>query len=318
MRFLFCLAIILLMAAGPGRSAEAYQAWHERTAMLLIAQHCAALDRLEQAALLSGQVQARGALLRSGKDPAELDAVQNELMRRAQNISCQDARVQSEIERMHDAARLWVHLVDMRFPGRWQSWTARRDDARDKARWRVRTPLQGPGGSTLDFGLAARADRLFLVLVTPAKAAPSRVILRMRDPQKLAHPMPPDLMRLMQRNDASPAGLMPPPSVLQGFVAVQKTAAPETLAMDDRGRARKAKLFRFPAAALRAFSALDPRDVAAVELHYSKRSGIRPRQQTVYIERADFNAARLFAETTMEDLDQAPVIADAATAAGLH
>ena len=315
MRLLPCLVIVLLAAAGAVRSAEAYQAWHERTAMLLIAQHCKALDRLEQAALLSGQVQARGALLRSGKDPETLDTVQDDLMRRAQNLSCANDKVQNEIARMHDAARLWAHLVDMRFPGRWQSWTARRDDARSKPRWRVRTSLQGPGNDTLDFGLVASGAQLFLALATPADVPPSQVVLLMRDPQKLAQPMAPELMRLMRRNGGRLASLMPPPSVLQGFVAVQKLPAPDSLVMDAEGRVHKAVLFRFSAAALRAFSALDPRDVAALKLHYSKRSGIRPRQQMVYVERADFNAARLFAETTAGDLDKAPVAFDAAGSA---
>ena len=316
MRLFPCLFVALLAAAGPLRGAEAYQAWHERTAMLLIAQRCKAMDKLEQAALLSGQVQARGALLRDGQDPGELDAVQSDLMRRAEKISCQDPKVQNEIGKMHDAAQLWAHLVDMRYPGRWQSWMARRDDARDKARWRVRAPLQGPAGSALDFGLIAEGDQLFLALVAPASLAPSRVTLRMRDPQKLAQPLAPDMLRLMQRSGDSPASLMPPASVTQSFIAVQKRPAQASLTTAAGDKPIRAVVYRFSTAALHAFSALDPRDVAALKLLYGDRTGISPGQQLVYIERADFNAARLFAETTSGDLDQAPVAAE--SAAGEH
>ncbi len=297
----FIFFVLAIVGYGtPGRGAEAFEAYRERTSMLLIADHCDTLGTLEQAALISGQVQARGALLRAGEDPQKLDALQMDLSRRAKRISCDQSDVQSEIARMQDAAQIWSRLHTMRFPARWQNWEARRDDARDKPRWRVRAPLSDANGTIVDFGLVADGERVFLDLVVLDGKKPTSVILHMRDASRLAEPMGEDLLRLMGRTGDSPASLMPPQSVVQSFFAVDKMPAPPSLTGEE-GASSKAILFRFANKALNAFSSLDPRDVVALELIYPGRAGQRQKRERIYAEAGDFMAARLFAETFPEE-----------------
>jgi len=295
---LFVLA--MLGHAAPGVGAEAFEAYRERTSMLLIAAHCDTLGALEHAALVSGQVQARGTLLRAGEDPQKLDDLQMDLSRRAERVSCDQSDVQTEIARMQDAAQIWSRLYTMRFPARWQNWEARRDDARNKARWRVRAPLSDTRGTIVDFGMVAEGEKVFLDLVVLGGKKPNSVILHMRDVKRLAEPLGKDLLRLMGRTGDNPASLMPPQSVVQSFFAVDKMPAPPSLT-GESGGSSKAILFRFADKALSAFSALDPRDVVALELIYPARSGARPKRERIYAEAGDFIAARLFAETFPEE-----------------
>ncbi len=296
--FAFCL-LVLLGINTPALGAEAYEAYRERTSIFLIAAHCDALGDLERVALLAGQAQARGALLRAGEDLAKLDDLQADLMRRATQLSCDREDVQTEIARMREAAQVWSRLYTMRFPARWQNWEARRDDARDKARWRVRTPLNSTSGTVMDFGLVARGEKVFLDLVVLGGRTPSSVTLHMRDPKRLKAPMDNDLLRLMGRNGDSPENLMPPQSVMQSFFAIDKMSAPVSLT-GETGKKSKAVLFRFADKALAAFSALDPRDVVALELVYPARAGAKFKRERIYAEAGDFAAARLFAQTFPE------------------
>lgn len=286
--------------AAPGVGAEAFEAYRERTSMLLIAAHCNTLGAVEHAALVSGQVQARGTLLRAGEDPQKLDALKMDLSRRAERVSCDQSDVQTEIARMQDAAQIWLRLYTMRFPARWQNWEARRDDARVKARWRVRAPLSDTDGTIVDFGLVAEGERVFLDLVVLGGKKPSSVILHMRDARRLEEPLGKDMLRLLGRSGDTPASLMPPQSVVQSFFAVDKMPAPPSLT-GEGGASSKAVLFRFSDKALSAFSALDPRDVVALELIYPARAGARQKRERIYAEAGDFIAARLFAETFPEE-----------------
>jgi hypothetical protein len=286
--------------AAPAWSAEAKQAYHERTSMLLLAEHCNVLGEMEKTALVSGQIQARGALLRSGEDIRKLDALQVDLAKRAELVSCERDDVRAIIARMNNAAQVWLHLYTMRFPARWQSWEARRDDAREKARWRVRAPLSGTKGTLMDFGLVAEGEQVFLDLVVFSGLAPSSVILRMRNPKRMAAPMNADMLRLMGRKGDGPAKLIPPQSVLQSFFATDKMPAPLSLTGEDREDG-KAVLFRFGQKALAAFTALDPRDVVEFELVFPARRGLKQRRERLYAEAGDFAAARLFAQTFPEE-----------------
>ncbi len=300
MRFFILFLLAAWGLTGPAFGAGAFEAYRERTSMLLLATHCGALGELEHAALLSGQSQARGALLRDGQDPEELDALQNDLARRADQVLCSREDVQNEISRMREAAQTWVRLYTMQFPARWQNWEARRDDAREKARWRVRAPLRGDHETLVDFGLVASEDKVFLDLVVLGGQSPSSVMLHMRDASRLAAPLDPDLLRLMGRRGDGPANLMPPQSVVHSYFATDKMPAPTSLTGEDRGVSR-AVLFRFPDKALAAFTALDPRDVVALELIYPGRAGGRQQRTRIYAEAGDFIAARLFAETFPEE-----------------
>lgn len=295
----FCL-LALMGCRTPALGAEAFEAYRERTSMLLLASHCKALSPLEKAALLSGQVQARGTLLRGGEDPQTLDALLLDLSRRAKVVSCDRDDVKAEIARMQDAARLWTHLNTMRFPSRWQNWEARRDDAREKPRWRVRVPLRDSSGALLDFGLVADGEKVFLDLVVLDGKAPASVILHMRDTNRLATPMNAEMLRLMGRTGDSPENLMPPQSVVHSFFAADKMPAPYSL-IGEPEKKSTAVLFRFKDKALDAFSALDPRDVVALELVYPRQAGVRKTRQRIYAEAGDFAAARLFAQTFPEE-----------------
>jgi hypothetical protein len=292
--------LLLSGLAAPTWSAEAKAAYRERTSMLLLAEHCNALGKMEKTALVSGQIQARGALLRSGEDARTLDVLQADLTKRAELVSCERDDVRAIIARMNDAAQVWLHLYTMRFPARWQSWEARRDDAREKARWRVRAPLSGTKGTLMDFGLVAEGEQVFLDLVVFSGRAPSSIILRMRDPKRMAAPMNADMLRLMGRKGDGPANLMPPKSVMQSFFATDKMPAPLSLTGEDR-EGGKAVLFRFGQKALAAFSTLDPRDVVEFELIFPARRGLEQRREHLYAEAGDFAAARLFAQTFPEE-----------------
>ncbi len=295
-------AFFLLAILGSGKpvfGADAFTAYRERTSILLIAMHCDALGKLEKTALVSGRAQARGALLRAGKTVQELDELEADLARRAALIACDREDVQTEITRMREAAQIWSRLYTMRFPSRWQNWEARRDDARNKARWRVRAPLSNASDTAMDFGLVAQGEKAFLDLVVLGGRTPTSVVLHIRDSNKLKEPMDNDLLRLMGRTGDSPKNLMPPQSVTQSFFAIDKMLAPPSLT-GETGKSSTAILFRFADKALHAFSHLDPRDVVALELVYPPHAGAKLRRERVYAEVGDFASARLFAETFPE------------------
>ncbi len=326
-KFYAFLLFFPLWVSGPAWGVEAYEAYRERTSMLLIAQHCGTLSPLEHAALVSGQVQARGTLLRAGEDLQSLDDLYTDLAKRAANVACDNEDVHNEIVRMQEAAELWSRMFTMVFPARWQNWEARREDALEKARWRVRSPLNGPDGVMMDFGLVAHGEEVFLDLLVLGGRTPSSVLLHMRDPKLLAAPLNDDLLRLLGRTKDGrtidgPASFMPPQSVVQSFFAADKIPVPPSLFSDagfSQSGPGKAKsdadaqsiLFRFGAKALSAFSAMDPRDVVAIELvypaRYSGKNG--PVRERVYVEVGDFVAARLFAETFPEEDITAPELA---------
>ncbi len=308
--FLKFLMVFLLVPTLAG-AVDAGNAYHERLSMLLIGKACNALEPTEYMALQTGQLQARGALLRGGYSAHELAQMKADLTARAERISCTDERVVEELARIRSAAAVWQHLYEMQFPARWQSWTARRDEAREKARWRVRSLLHTKAGYPVLWGLSAHGAAVFLDVVVIGGKPPASVVLHMRDGTKLDEPLSPDMLRLMGRASDSITDLAPPKSVQKSYFAMAEMAAPPSLVpleivKDMKRKDRKSVLFRFSADALAAFSALDPRDIVSVELIYPARRHQQRTHETLFAEAGDFQAARLFSEAVMLAQESAP------------
>jgi hypothetical protein len=173
-------------------------------------------------------------------------------------------------------------MLRINYPGDQASWRADRSESVTN-RWRLVQEARF-GADRLSFGLAGRAaPGALLALGRFADgSAPYAARLLLRDPQRSPRPY-------LQRPGGGKTPLdrrLPPRASLRSYGAEARSPAGADLAGEATGAAWA---FRFPAAAIGALSALDPREAVAVEFLFSDDSVRR-----AYIEVGDFAAGRAF------------------------
>jgi hypothetical protein len=247
-RALAAPALMLSVLFGPApATAAAERLLIDRASLAAADARCGLLDGPARAALAAGVLQARGALLRSGREDA--------MVRRAEAAG-----------RAMAAISAWSQQQEMRFPAYGPGWAARRTQT---SAWRVMQTAAGPANATV--GLVMLEDGPAFGFEVASDAASATLIVR--DRQLLG----PDLVR---------PGATPPAKATRRFLAaLRRPAAPKT-----RRSPAEGTLFVFPAAALSTLGALDPRDVAQVEI--IRRDGSRSLYR---FDVGDLAAARTFA-----------------------
>ena len=283
-------AALALAAAGPTLGATtAADLFYERALMTAADGACRLFAPDVSAALVAAKVQARGAALRSGADPASLAALEARAGAAAQAAGCASPGIATAAQRVRQAFAGYARLDHLDFPGDFAGWTAERAPDAGAARWRV-SQADRFGWDEMRFGLVGKGPSrpLMAVAAFADGAQPYGARLVMRDPAATTGPF----LDVRQADIAGRIpidGRLPPRAATRVFAAEAMSPAGRDLKAPGEG---EAWAFRFPAAAADALAGLDPRESAAVEFLFAGDGGDAAR--TAYVEVGDFAAARAF------------------------
>ncbi len=225
-----------------------------------------------EASLTAAALQARNAALRAGRAPSDVQAVHDAAAGRAKAMACASPETAQAAKQVRQAFEGWSHVTKVIYPGADGGWTADRTLYRS-ASWRL--VETSTGGAA--FGLAGDlAQPAALAAVLPGDGeAPFAARLKLRDPRRVATPW-------LVGPGAPP---VPPAAALLTVFAEAKAPAGPGLSHG----AGPATAFRFPASAISALAALDPRE--RFEVEFLLPDG---RSRTALFEVGDFAAGRAF------------------------
>jgi hypothetical protein len=262
--------------------------YYERSVMSAADARCDLFEPGVGSALAAATAQARGAALRAGVDSAALAQVARNAESRAASTACDSPDLDTAARRVRNAFELYSKLNRMTYPGEIADWRADRGSGR-AARWRL-AQSAAFGWDKMVFGVAGReySEALMAVAMFADGQEPYAARLVIRDVTRTSGPY------LDVRTTGGRATLAKrlPPGALLTFAAEARSAA--GLDLLPKG-ATKGVAFRFPAQALRAMTALDPREAVAVEFLFA---GDRDQVRKAYVEVGDFAAGRAFLRTS--------------------
>jgi hypothetical protein len=276
------LSFLALTAPGLAHAAPA-DLFYERSVMTAAGQRCALFDADTAAALVAAELQARGAALRAGSDPATLDMVARDARARGAQADCSAPGTALAAARVRSAFSGFAKVTRLAYPGQLAGWQADRSVTHD-VRWRLAQDSRF-GADRLTFGLAGQMapGSLLAVAQFADGARPFTARLVMRDTDRTSGPY------LDQRVALSSLPLqrrLPPEGAQVSFAAQARSPAGLDLLPKD---ATAGWAFRFPAAATRALAGLDPREAVAVDFVFPDDSVRR-----AYVEVGDFVAGQAF------------------------
>jgi hypothetical protein len=258
-----------LALAGAAEAAGPLDLYYERSVMAAAGARCGLFAPQVEAALAAAAVQARNAALRAGRPQGEIDAARNAAAGQARAMACASPQTLQAAQRVRGAFQGWSHVTRITYPGADGGWTADRTLYRS-ASWRL---VESTGGGAA-FGVAGDLSQpaALAAVVSGGAERPYAARLKLRDPGRIATPW------LIGRG-------VPPASALRTVFAEAEAPAGPGLA---HGQG-PATAFRFPASAMDALSALDPRERFEVEFLFPGG-----RVQTAVFEVGDFAAGRAF------------------------
>ncbi len=289
-------ALALLFSAGVGQAAFAAPQvglLYERTLMLRADARCRVFTPAITTALAAAAAQARGAALRAGVSSFQVGAAEVRAQAKADATACGSTDLKVAATRVRQAFVGYTQLSSMTFPGGYADWRAVR---RRSPPGHAAPPAGPPHWSLVQFspagvrptlvGLqavgAGAALELSVVDGAPGAITASAARLVMRDPAKAPQPY-------LDGRRRSLLGQIPPRELDRVILARSKGEAPPTLLPSENPHG---VLFQFPAKAVDALAALDPREAAAVEFVFPAAGG--ERIATAWIEAGDLAAARAF------------------------
>lgn len=271
-----------LGAVSPG------QLYYERTLVGAAGARCKLFTPQVAASLAASTQQARGAALRGGADRVSLAAVEKRALVTAGTLPCNSPDLAVVADRVRQGFAGYAKLTTMTFPGELSSWTAERGTAsRVGSAWRLFQAARTPMGEAR-LGLAQATDggaALVAVAAWPGALAASGARIVVRDTVKFTAPYVGPGRKDLNARAA-------PRAASTAILAADRSAAPAALL--PQGVAMGAA-FRFPARAITAIEALDPREALVLELVYPARDG--ERVERVPMEVGDFAAGRAFLVT---------------------
>ena len=268
---------VILPGAARAQPADLF---YERTVMSVADSRCGLFTPEVSAALASAAAQARGAAIRAGTDPRDLENLKATAQRRAAAVDCASDDVTRPAARVRTAFAGYQRVLRMNYPGDVALWSADRGMGRSP-RWRLAQSADF-GSHRMIFGLAGRDGPSALVAVADFadNATPYGARLVFRDVSRTAGPY-------LSGGPRQPlATKLPPRASTKMFMAEARGAAEAELLPKGSG---EAWAFRFPTAAVAALSDLDPREAVAIEYLFSG-----DRVRTAYVEVGDFAAGRAF------------------------
>jgi hypothetical protein len=282
------LLALVLLAAAPAASAGALDAYYERALMGAADARCGLFSPDIRQALAAARAQARGAVLRAGVGQSALEATTAQAQARAARVPCGSADLKVAAERVRQAFRGYADLLRMDFPGDAAGWAADRSLPSHTPVWRLVQTAKDEGG--IRFGVAGRwgDPQALIVSVASSGQAPYAARLLVRDPARAPGPY-------LNQVAAGPSGRLSlgaraaPRWASLAFEAEDR--APTGPSLKPPGAA-SATGFRFPAAAISAIAALDPREAVTIELVYEGQG--RDVSRRAFIEVGDFAAGMAF------------------------
>jgi hypothetical protein len=269
------LTLAFAAVAAPAAAAPALDLFYERALMSTADGRCRLFEPQVGAALMASAAQARGAALRAGVDGATVNSVGARARARALSVDCASPDLKVAADRVRTAFASWRRTAHMDFPGEAAAWKADRTAYRSPA-WRL-VQTSHAGAEPVLFGVAGRGESTALVAVAAfdgARPYAARLIYRdaSRAPSAwvgapMNRPLPPrSASRLVLAEDVDDASVAMTPKDCDSALA-----------------------FRFPASALEAMTALDPRERFAVEFLFSD-----DRVKVATFEVGDLAAGRAF------------------------
>lgn len=274
-----------LVTAAAGAPSDVY---YERALMSAADGRCRLFTPDIAAALTAGEAQARGAALRAGTPSAALGGVAARAAAKAGGLPCSSPDLKTAAARVRTGFAGYSRLSRMTFPGDVAAWRADRTLPRSAPAWRLAQTAPLAAGQ-MTFGLVgtwSRPSELVAVADFGQGQTPYAARLLVRDPALAPAPY----LNVLQAGAAArlPLDARTPPRAASAVFAAD-AMAPADLSLQASG---SAMAFRFPAAAIGAIAALDPREAVTVEFLFQGRSGDMARR--AFIEVGDFAAGRAF------------------------
>ena len=281
---LFALAALALDAPA-ARADSASQLYYERAVMSAAGARCGLFNPDIAAALAASQVQARNTALRAGSPPSDLDAALGRANARASAAACGGADVKVAADRVRQAFKAFAGLHAMTYPGDLGDWRAVRDQTVVNNAWRLSQSTHA-GADPVMFGLSGRQgqDSLTAVAAFTDGETPYAARLVLRDPTRARTPYIADL------SGKAPLWERLPPAGGARVILAETRAVAELTLLPPGSRSGIA--FRFPAYAVAALGALDPRESVSVDFVFAGPSGEQVRR--AYFEVGDFSAGVAF------------------------
>ena len=279
----------LAMAPVWACAASAADLYYERTVMTAANSRCRLFTPPVGAALAAAQAQARGAALRSGVTADALVRTAQRAQAKAYGVDCTSPDINLAAGRVRTAFEGYAKLSRMRYPGDMAGWNADRTVAVEAPIWRLSQTVNF-GWDRMVFGLAGKTGVGALIASASFAdgATPYTARLVMRDTTRTAGPY-------LDRRGSGAGGKLalsqrtPPRSATRSFTAEARSpSGPRLLPAG----AKTALSFRFPNAAIRALTDLDPREAVIVEFVFQGANGDMTRQ--AYVEVGDFAAGLAF------------------------
>jgi len=267
-------AVAMALAALPaGALADARDLFFERAVVVEADARCRLFAPAVSSALKAAAAQARGAALRAGGSDVELADRARDARARAAAVACADPSLKTIQTRVEGAFAGWTQISRMTFPGARNTWAAERTLYRS-AGWRLvqDTTIRH---AAVRFGVSGglrTPEQLAATVQFPGRSRPYAARIVLRDTAKAPRPW-------FGRSGLPPKALT---RVIwsSGFAA----AEPTLLAAKAPG-----ETWRFPAEALAALEALDPRETFTIEFVFRDDS-----VATAALEAGDLSAARAF------------------------
>ena len=282
-RVIQIMAVGLFALAGNAQAQNADLIFGERTAALAMDQNCALFTDRQRAALEAARLQARGALLRSGISPAQLQAYGDEFANDAGARSCSAEETLAMQARVLAAFEGYLRVPNMAFPGTAFSWTADRQVITNQPVWAL---LEDTG--RIRAGISSVEGEFRFTVALPRGGNYISAILVVRDIERAPNLYDPTMGGMFAGPANAAWARFTPPDYARKLVwASDQMDGP---AADALAGVTGAHVFRFPASVVQRLAALDPRETAHIDL--MDRNGERITSE--YFEIGDFAAAIAF------------------------
>lgn len=282
MRTAAALAALLCLSA-PAMAQDAATAFAGRSLARALDDRCGLYSETQRGALDAAWLQARGAMIRSGQAPEDLDILAAGYARRAQPMACESADAQAIAADVAAAFENLTRLREMDFPGSDRVWHASRPYPGYPAWTLAQYPEPGDASRVFGFFHAEGERRLSLGLPDAAGLSTARIVMRDTEAE-------PALI------DPSLGGLLTVPG-RPAWVRFAPPAHAETaIFASGRETAETGLRFVFPDRAVDALAGLDPRETVRVEV-MDARGRVT---ETHFVEVGDFAAGAAFLSAASE------------------
>jgi len=284
------LGLALGAASTTAAASSAASLYYDRSVMSAADVRCRLFTPDIASALNASKAQARGAALRQGDDDLALAQIAFRAQTKADAAPCGSRDLVTAAARVRTAFDGYSRLLRLNLPGDVAGWRADRTLPIAGPVWRLsQTALMD--GAVVTFGLTGQQDHAQqLTAASDFGGGPEPYAARLLIRNQARAPQPYlDVQRVGSIAGLALRARTPPRSMTRAYLAEARGPADRRLLIPGQ---KAATAFRFPAAAIDAIAALDPREAITVEFLFSGQTGDVARQ--AFIEVGDFAAGQAF------------------------